>query len=55
MLNGNRIIQINQQYSVEFKIEAIKRIEETGKAVTAVAKELEVKPTTLQGWVTNKW
>ncbi len=44
---------MNQQYSAKFKLEAVKRIERTGEAVTAVAKELGVKATKLQGWVTR--
>lgn len=34
-----------QQYSAEFKIEAIKRAERTGDPVTKIAAELGVKPT----------
>lgn len=47
------MIQMNKQYSAEFKLEAVKRIERTGEAVTKIAEELGVKPTTLQGWVTK--
>jgi transposase len=43
-----------QQYSSEFKIEAVKRLEVTGEPVTKVARELGIKPTTLHGWV-NKY
>ena len=42
------------QYSSEFKLEAVRRIEKTGEPVTKVAAELGVKPTTMQGWV-NKY
>jgi transposase len=42
---------MNQQYSAEFKLEAVKRIERTGESVNKVAAELGVKPTTMQGWV----
>ena len=42
------------QYSSEFKLEAVKRIERTGEPVTKVAAELGVRPTTMQGWV-NKY
>lgn len=45
--------EMNKQYSTEFKLEAVKRIERTGEAVTKVAEELGVKPTTMQGWVTK--
>lgn len=30
---------MNKQYSAEFKLEAVKRIERTGEAVTKVAEE----------------
>lgn len=39
------------QYSQEFKIEAVKRIERTGESPAKVARELGVKPTTLYGWI----
>lgn len=42
-----------QQYSAEFKIEAVKRLERTGEPVTKVARELGIKPTTLHGWVSK--
>lgn len=42
---------MNQQYSAEFKLEEVKRIERTGESVNKVAAELGVKPTTMQGWV----
>ncbi|SNV87778.1 transposase IS3/IS911 family protein [Clostridium cochlearium] len=42
---------MNKQYSAEFKLEAVKRIERTGESVSKVAEELGVKPTTMQGWV----
>lgn len=42
---------MNKQYSAEFKLEAVKRIERTGEPVSKVAAELGVKPTTIQGWV----
>jgi transposase len=45
---------MNKQYSVEFKLEAVKRIERTGEPVKRVAQELGVKPSTMQGWV-NKY
>lgn len=45
------MIEMNKQYSTEFKLEAVKRIERTGESVTRVAEELGVKSTTLQGWV----
>jgi transposase len=42
---------MNKQYSAEFKLEAVKRIERTGESVSKVAEELGVKPTTMQGWL----
>lgn len=42
-----------QQYSAEFKIEAVKRVERTGEPVTRVAAELGVKPNTLHGWISK--
>lgn len=42
---------MNQQYSSEFKLEAVKRIERAGESVSKVAAELGVKPTTMQGWI----
>ena len=45
---------MNKQYSAEFKLEAIKRLEKSGEPLTKVAEELGVKPTTMQGWV-NKY
>jgi transposase len=42
---------MNKQYSAEFKIEAIKRLEKSGESVNKVAEELGVKPTTMHGWV----
>jgi len=45
---------LNEHYSAEFKIEAIRRFESSGQPLTQVAKELGVKPTTMQGWV-NKY
>lgn len=45
---------LKTKYSSEFKLEAAKRAEGSGKPLTKVAEELGVKPTTLQGWV-NKY
>lgn len=47
------LININTQYSAEFKLEAIKMIEKSGEPLTKVAKELGVKPTIMQGWYTK--
>lgn len=48
------MIYMNKQYSAEFKLEAIKRLEKSGEPITKFAAELGVKPTTMQGWV-NKY
>ncbi len=45
---------MTKQYSSEFKLEAVKRYESSGKSIVSVAEELGVKPTTMQGWV-NKY
>ena len=45
---------MNKQYSTEFKLEAVNRIERTGEPISKVVAELGVKPTTMQGWV-NKY
>lgn len=42
---------MKKQYSAEFKIEAVKRLEKTGEHLSKVAKELGVAPTTMNGWV----
>lgn len=47
-------MDLNKQYSAEFKLEAIKRLQTSGQPLTQVAKELGVKPTTMQGWL-NKY
>lgn len=44
---------MNNRYSAEFKMEAVKRIERTGEPILKVADDLGVKPTTMQGWVTK--
>jgi transposase len=45
---------MGKQYSSEFKLEAVRRYEASGKSIVSVAEELGVKPTTMQGWV-NKY
>jgi len=40
-----------KQYSAEFKMEAIKRVETSASSVAAVAKELGIKTSTLHGWL----
>ena len=39
-----------KQYSSEYKLEAVKRFEKSGKVLKYVAEELGIKPTTMQGW-----
>lgn len=41
---------MNKQYSSDFKLEAVKRFENSEKPLTKIAAELGVKPTTIQGW-----
>ena len=45
------MVIMKKQYSVEFKIEAVKRLEKTGEPLSKVARELGVSPTTMHGWV----
>lgn len=47
------MVNVNKQYSAEFKLEAVKRVEKTGEAVTKVASDLGIKSTTLHGWLKN--
>lgn len=42
---------MKKQYSVEFKIEAVKRLEKAGESLSKVARELGVSLTTMHGWV----
>lgn len=42
---------MKKQYSAEFKIEAIKRLEKSGESLNKIATELGVRPTTMHGWV----
>ena len=44
-------MDLNKQYNAEFKLEAIIRLQTSGQPLTQVAKELGVKPTTMQGWL----
>jgi transposase len=41
------MILMNNQYSAEFKLEAVKRIERTKEPVSKVAADLGINPTTL--------
>lgn len=47
------MILVNKQYSTEFKIDAVKRLEKSGETMSKVAADLGVKVTTMQGWVTK--
>jgi transposase len=40
-----------KQYDVEFKMEAIRRLERTGESVAKVAADLGVNENTMHGWV----
>ncbi|MDS1029270.1 transposase [Bacillota bacterium LX-D] len=40
-----------KQYSAEFKMEVIKRVETSKGSIASVAKELGVKTSTLHGWL----
>ena len=40
-----------KQYNAEFKLEAVRRIERTGEAVSKVAADLGVNENTMYGWV----
>ena len=44
---------MGQQYSNEFKLESIKRLEKSGESLAIVAEELGVKQTTMRGWLTK--
>lgn len=39
-----------RQFTREFKIEALRRVEESGKPLTQVARELGIRPDLLYGW-----
>lgn len=41
----------NKKYTNEFKMDAVKRLEKSGEAMSKVANDLGVKPTTMRGWV----
>ena len=45
------MVSMKKQYSAEFKIEAVKRLEKSGESLSQVARELGVRPTTMHGWV----
>lgn len=42
---------MTKQYSAEFKLDAIKRVEATGGPVAKVAAELGINENTLHGWL----
>ena len=48
------MIVMGKQYSNEFKIEAVKRIEKTGEPMRKVADELGISTSTMHGWL-NKY
>ena len=47
------MIYMGQQFSNEFKLEAIKRLEKSGESLANVAEELGVRQTTMRGWLTK--
>ncbi|WP_143318271.1 transposase [Clostridium sp. HBUAS56017] len=44
---------MKKQYSAEFKIKTVKRLEKTGEPLNKIAKELGISPPTMHGWVKN--
>ena len=48
---SERGIEMLKQYSAEFKMEAVRRIEKTGEPAAKVASELGVNKNTMYGWV----
>jgi transposase len=45
------MVSLKSQYSKEFKIEAVRRVESSGELVLKTASNLGIKPTTLHGWI----
>ena len=42
---------MKKQYSTEFKIQTVKRLEKTEEPLSNVARELGISPSTIHGWV----
>lgn len=40
-------------FDKEYKLMAIKRVKESGKSVAEVARELDLSPNTLHGWISK--
>lgn len=40
-----------KQYSAEFKLEAVRRVEVTGESISKVAADLGVNVNTMHGWI----
>ena len=40
-------------FDKEYKLMAVKRVRESGKSVTEVARELDLSPNTLHGWISK--
>ncbi len=38
-------------FDKEYKIMAVKRVEESGRPAVEIARELDLKPNTLYGWI----
>jgi transposase len=43
--------RIRHKRSAEFKAQAVRLVEQTGRPATVVARELGIHPSVLQGWV----
>ena len=43
--------RIRRQRTAEFKAQAVRLVEQTGRPATVVARELGIHPSVLQGWV----
>ncbi|HHV64082.1 MAG TPA: transposase [Peptococcaceae bacterium] len=40
-------------FDKEYKLMAVKRVKESGKSVAEVARELDISPNTLHGWISK--
>lgn len=45
------MVNNRRKYTVEFKLEAIKLVKETGQPVTKIAKDLGIDNSTLSDWI----
>jgi transposase len=51
MEEGKRTMRARRQFSAEFKAGAVRLVLDEGKTVGAVARELDLTPSALAGWV----